>query len=324
MQIATGAGTAIGQVCRPPLPEGAFASIPMNGCVLPHLFEACIECLPTAAAVSHPPQTPAHPPLQGVAGFMGPKSGWRAPFLVVGFPTVALAVAMMFLVPEPRRGQTEAVLRAAHAEGSYDERITWEKAKQVVRIPSNVLMILQGLPGSLPWGMLLVYLTDYLAQDRGLGVTRATSVLLAFGIGGAVGVIGGGVGGQWLYNRRREWMALWMAGGVLLGIPPTLYLVNGSVNTDPFAGVVGPPSFPSSANHAAADAGLLRCRSSSWGWWRAPSLPLPGRTYAPSCSTSTSLRPEARLPGERAAAAVCIRVPHPHLLQAWPLGFSLP
>lgn len=32
-------------------------------------------------------------------------------------------------------------------------------------------------------------------------------MLLAFGAGGALGVIGGGIGGQWLYNKRKvsEW-----------------------------------------------------------------------------------------------------------------------
>jgi predicted MFS family arabinose efflux permease len=45
------------------------------------------------------------------------------------------------------------------------------------------------------------YLNDYLSQDKGLGVQQATAVLLAFGAGGAVGVVAGGSAGQWLYNR---------------------------------------------------------------------------------------------------------------------------
>lgn len=60
---------------------------------------------------------------------------------------------------------------------------------------------LQGLPGCLPWGAMQTYLNDYLSQDKGLGVQQATAVLLAFGVGGAVGVVAGGSAGQWLYNR---------------------------------------------------------------------------------------------------------------------------
>lgn len=105
-----------------------------------------------------------------------------------------------------------------------------------MRIPTNVLVISQGVFGCLPWGMILTFLNDYLSQNKGLSVQMATSVsgslaaagappslagrrcrpgrvrppillqvLLALGLGGAVGVIGGGVLGQWLYNRHSKW-----------------------------------------------------------------------------------------------------------------------
>ena len=62
---------------------------------------------------------------------------------------------------------------------------------------------MQGLFGCLPWGMILTYLNDYLAQNRGLSVQSATGMLLALGLGGGVGVMGGGFLGQWLYNRHK-------------------------------------------------------------------------------------------------------------------------
>lgn len=40
---------------------------------------------------------------QGIAGFAGPSVGWRASFLIVGFPTIALAIYMLIRVKEPRR-----------------------------------------------------------------------------------------------------------------------------------------------------------------------------------------------------------------------------
>ena len=51
--------------------------------------------------------------------------------------------------------------------------------------------------------MILTYLNDYLAQNRGLSVQSATGMLLALGLGGGVGVMGGGFLGQWLYNRHK-------------------------------------------------------------------------------------------------------------------------
>ena len=35
---------------------------------------------------------------------------------------------------------------------------------------------MQGLPGCLPWGMLLVYFNDFLAQQKGFSVPAATLV----------------------------------------------------------------------------------------------------------------------------------------------------
>jgi hypothetical protein len=58
----------------------------------------------------------------------------------------------------------------------YDERISWAKTNKLVRIPTNILIIGQGLFGCLPWGMLLTFLNDYLAQNKGLGVSTATLV----------------------------------------------------------------------------------------------------------------------------------------------------
>jgi predicted MFS family arabinose efflux permease len=44
------------------------------------------------------------------------------------------------------------------------------------------------------------YITDYLHQQRGLSVQLATTVILLFGVGSALGVIAGGAAGQALYN----------------------------------------------------------------------------------------------------------------------------
>jgi len=99
-------------------------------------------------------------------------------------------------------------------------------------------VFLQGVPGSLPWGMIMVFLNDYLAQDQGLGVRRATGVLLAFGVASGVGTVAAGAAGQWLYNRREELMVLFAAGAVLLGVAPVLYLVAADLSGAPLAGPV--------------------------------------------------------------------------------------
>ena len=61
----------------------------------------------------------------------------------------------------------------------YAERVTLRKVGRAIRIPTNALVAAQGLPGSLPWGVLLTYLNDFLAEDQGLSVGVATSVCKA-------------------------------------------------------------------------------------------------------------------------------------------------
>ena len=65
---------------------------------------------------------------------------------------------------------------AADPNFVYSERITWKQSIALMRIPTNLYIFIQGLPGCLPWGVLLTYLTDYLAQNKGLSVQTATMV----------------------------------------------------------------------------------------------------------------------------------------------------
>lgn len=58
----------------------------------------------------------------------------------------------------------------------YNEKVTWEKVRIVASTFSNWCVVLQGLPGSLPWGVLLTFLNDYLAQDQKLTTEQATAV----------------------------------------------------------------------------------------------------------------------------------------------------
>ncbi|GLC48102.1 hypothetical protein PLESTB_000715300 [Pleodorina starrii] len=165
---------------------------------------------------------------QALSGSIGPATNWRLPFVVVAAPSLAVALLMLLTTWEPPRGAFEEALRERYSEGlgSYEGSISWSKLAALLRCPSNVIVIGQGLPGSLPWGMVLTYFNDFLAQQKGFTVQAATGVLLFFGGGGALGVIGGGAGGQWLYNKRKEYQALLAGGCVLLGIAPLYVLIN--------------------------------------------------------------------------------------------------
>jgi len=112
-------------------------------------------------------------------------------------------------------------------EMQYGETIDWEKVKVLLKTPTVLLIIFQGLPGCIPWGVFWVFLNDYLSQDRGLKVHQATALLTVFGVGTVVGVLSGGALGRWLYARDKRYMLYMMGGSTCLSIVPLLILFNG-------------------------------------------------------------------------------------------------
>ena len=109
-------------------------------------------------------------------------------------------------------------------------------AARVLAVPSGAAAILQGLPGSIPWGVVMVFMVDYLHAQQGLSVQFAASIGLAWGVGGAPGVLGGGWLGQWLHDRVGPGaMPLATGAAVALSTPPALFLVLGNVAAAPRA-----------------------------------------------------------------------------------------
>lgn len=68
-----------------------------------------------------------------------------------------------------------------------------------------------------------------------MGVVAATNVLLAFGIGCAIGNIVGGVVGQRLYNRSPALLGVFMSGGTFISIFPVVAIINMSCSRNQLA-----------------------------------------------------------------------------------------
>ena len=199
---------------------------------------------------------------QGVAGFMGPTFGWRLPFAAVAAPGLVVAWLVHAFAEEPARDAAEgkasgedgndtggarddfgdataknSTVDAANtpfAEGGEpNARVTAtrlaldfaRKSRSVVSRRTNILGFLQGIPGCVPWSIISVFMNDYLAVDKGLGVEAATSLLMCFGLGAIGGTVGGGVIGQRLYNASPRFATSFMGAAAVAGIFPWLYLV---------------------------------------------------------------------------------------------------
>lgn len=169
---------------------------------------------------------------QGVAGYVGPVFGWRWPFVIIAIPAIACAVLMYMTTDEPERGSNEKALQMEYRNGhvsEYHADINVDKMKTLFTIRTNVYAIGQGLFGCLPWGMLLTFLNDYLAQEKGLSISSSTSLVLGIGAGGAIGVLGGGALGQYMYNRSPRLMPVFIGVSTIAGAFPMWYIIQGNV-----------------------------------------------------------------------------------------------
>jgi len=270
---------------------------------------------------------------QLLSGLVGPKYGWRMPFLLVALPCIFFAFLVLVTCTEPERGDQERAMRAhrvssgAERERSalsaplsvlpsalpyqaadqmeryesgerkkevrlvdrnsitnpiigdrsecehdgggrvytsgggegegvesvgvpedmgknnfvYSETITWDKIKRLVMTPSVALILLQGVPGCVPWGIFFVYLNDYLSENKGFSVEQATVIVTMFGVGGLFGQWLGGWAGQRLYNLDKRYQIYLMGCTTILATGPLLVLVNTDSHpgTYPFLIVVG-------------------------------------------------------------------------------------
>ena len=159
---------------------------------------------------------------QGLAGWLGPTHGWRLPFLIVAAPNFLLAPLFLATIREPARGRTEAIVAADHG---YGARITWAAYQQLFRIRTNLLVFVQGLFGTVPWGVFFVYLNDFLAQDKGYSVQTATTIVIGIGGASILGGFTGGMLGNRLYNRHPRYLPLLCAVTTFAAVIPTAALI---------------------------------------------------------------------------------------------------
>jgi translation initiation factor 4G len=171
----------------------------------------------------------------GTAGMV-----WSHAFIVSGTITVVLGMLCWWLVREPVRGGKEKVLQELIESGKhYERKLTWQAFRHaVLSHRSNAILLWQGFFSSLPWGIIFVFLNDFLSQERGFSVPDATFLVAVFGLGCALGGILGGYFGQELAAIHRSYLPLFMAITTILGILPFVGLLNStSPNAHGFWGI---------------------------------------------------------------------------------------
>ena len=181
---------------------------------------------------------------QTVAGLIGPADafGWRAPFVAIAIPSFILIPIFFRTTRDPPRGANEKAIRAlmedpAHAGEIhvYDEKMDLSKLKLLLKNKTAMLGFFQGIPGSLPWGVMLVYFQDFLVTDigpkapGGITVQQSTIVVLAFGAGAGLGLIFGGFLADKLWKKDARYILLIISLATAVGVLPIYGLINGPI-----------------------------------------------------------------------------------------------
>ena len=153
-----------------------------------------------------------------IGGYGGAAWGWRLPFLLVSLPNFVFALLFWFSVKEPARAMSEEGLKELIEQGLvYPRSIQFSDYKRLFTIPTNLLLFLQGIAGSVPWGAIPLFLVAYLQRVKGFDLTGATTVFMFFGLGNIVGIVVGGLVGGALYRKSLSWVPIFSAVTTIVG-----------------------------------------------------------------------------------------------------------
>ena len=162
---------------------------------------------------------------QLTAGMMGDSFGWRLPFILFAIPNFILVVIFILTVEEPDRGQMDRNVQSFRISDFKD-------FSSLFKIKTNLLVFLQGIFGTIPWGVFSIFIIDYFVVEK--GYLRPTATLIITIVGGMAlisSLIGGFVGNK-LFRKNPKYLPLFCGISTILGVIPTALLINAPMRTD--------------------------------------------------------------------------------------------
>lgn len=139
-------------------------------------------------------------------GWIAANYGWRAAFYAVGLPGLLLALILLLVVREPKRGALDAL-----AEGQTAHEPTPPLAAAVGRFFRNRTLVITALSSGLSAFVgyaVLTWAPPFLIRVKGMGLEEvALYYSLVLGITGAIGTFGAG----WMVDRLSRLNPRWYA-----------------------------------------------------------------------------------------------------------------
>ncbi|MGH8457772.1 MAG: MFS transporter, partial [Nevskiales bacterium] len=135
------------------------------------------------------------------AGIVGPTLGWRGGFMLLGFVGIAAALLVLLLMRDPPRGTLDPGLDTSHPRvGSFGESFRGI-AEQLRTNPAFTLTLLGCIAVTFVQGTTVLDLVWWV-KERGYSEAEAQKLFgLVFLVGGILGAVIGGIGGDWAHAR---------------------------------------------------------------------------------------------------------------------------
>jgi len=187
---------------------------------------------------SHPLARDGHPPDERLrrdggrrvlAGFLGERFGWRAPFWILGLVGMAYAGLIIVRIIEPARDKSEGksvvetvdeaeVISVKTAEPTDGRRGFWENLAEIFRNRPAVLLLVVFAGANFVASVFLTWLTDFVFTKFHLSLLLSALISTLFPLANMFGALGGGAladwGSRWPGGRIRV-----QAIGLILGVP---------------------------------------------------------------------------------------------------------
>lgn len=169
-------------------------------------------------------------------------TGWRLPFVLVALPNFFLIPIFWFTCREPTRGAGEKSIVEEIERGlEYKHRIKPSDYITIFRNRTNLLAFLQGVPGTIGWGVLPAWIITFYNVKKGVPISMATNLMLLVGLGMIAGGLAGGIWGDRLHRRDKKLLPMFCGITTFVGIAFFYVMFHYPVKNSPgFLEMIGP------------------------------------------------------------------------------------
>lgn len=146
----------------------------------------------------------------------GDVQGWQLVMFTLAVVSAGVGVVNVLIAKDPRYVPGFQVESSRPKEGWKD---AWKEIGSVIRVPTFMIIILQGVVGTMPWKVMAAYTTLYL-QLVGMSDAQTSAIQTGFLIGTAFGaLLGGFLGDKAAQASPNHGRILVCQFSVLMGIP---------------------------------------------------------------------------------------------------------